>query len=112
LETLNVDLETLLGSVAATVVDGDTERESLLATNTGSSELLLGESTTSTELHVVTLSRASNGGSEELSRAESSLDGLCLAMEAARVLLAGLIEPGLDTGLPILAEMIPVENAV
>lgn len=112
LEALNVELETFLGSVAATVVNGDTERKSLLATDTGSLELLLGETTTSTELHVVALGGASNGGAEELSRAESSLDGLGLAMEAARVLLAGLVEPGLHTGLPILAEVVPVENAV
>lgn len=112
LEALNVEFETFLGSVAATVVDGDTEREGLLATDTGSLELLLGESTTGTELHVVALGRASNGGAEELSGTESCLDGLCLSVKAARVLLAGLIEPGLHTGLPVLAEVVPVENAV
>jgi hypothetical protein len=112
LEALDVELEAFLGSVAATVVNGDTKGEGLLATDTGSLELLLGESTTGTELHVVALSGASNGGAEELSRTESGLDCLGLTVKAARVLLAGLVEPGLHTGLPVLAEVVPVENAV
>lgn len=41
---------------------------------------------------------------------ESSLDGLGLASRAARVLLAGLVEPGLHAGLPVLAEMVAVED--
>lgn len=43
---------------------------------------------------------------------ETGLGGLCLASDAARVLLARLVEPSLDTRLPVLAEVVAVEDAV
>jgi hypothetical protein len=43
---------------------------------------------------------------------ESGLDGLGLASSTAGVLLASLVEPGLDARLPVLAEMVAVEDAV
>lgn len=41
---------------------------------------------------------------------ESSLDSLRLTGVSAGVLLSGLVKPGLHSRLPVLAEMIPVED--
>lgn len=67
LETLDVELEGLLGLVAATVVDGDTDGESLLAADTGSRELGGGEATALTNLAVVADGRGADDRAEELS---------------------------------------------
>lgn len=48
---------------------------------------------------------------QRASSPQSGLGGLGLASDTARVLLAGLVEPGLDARLPILAEMVTVKNA-
>jgi hypothetical protein len=65
------------------------------------------ETTTGSQLHVVTKSRAAD------SRAEKTVDGtrghtgsLLDTSDTARLLLTGLIKPGLDTALPFLAEML------
>lgn len=54
------------------------------------------------------------GAESDLRRAspESGLGGLGDTGGAARVLLAGLVEPGLHARLPILAEMVAVEDCV
>lgn len=128
LEPLLVQLEALLTPVAPAVVDGDTDREGLLAPDAGSLELIEGEATAGTELGVVPVGGAADGRAEELGRPadrgsqsvssemgwdslepagaglrnapEASLDGLRLTSSTARALLAGLVEPGLDPGLP------------
>jgi hypothetical protein len=70
-------------------------------------ELLKSESTTSTELGVVLDGRATYG------RAEKAIDGsrgdassLLDTCDSSRLLAAGLIEPSLDTALPVLTEML------
>lgn len=67
LEALNVELQRLLRLVAAAVVDGDTDREGLLTTDTGGRELGGGETTAGTELAVVADGGGADGGAEELS---------------------------------------------
>jgi hypothetical protein len=67
LEPLLVQLESLLTVVLPSVVDGDSNRESLLAPDTSSLELVVGESTSGPKLCVVALGGASDGRAEELS---------------------------------------------
>lgn len=56
--------------------------------------------------------RSGRAGGEGLRLPESSLGGLDLTSSSTGVLLSRLVKPGLDSGLPILAEMIAVENVV
>merc|ERR1719359_1183289 len=112
LEALDVELERLLGLVAAAVVDGDADREGLLGADAGLLELGLGEAAARTELAVVADRRGTDSRAEELNRAEAGLGSLGLACDAARVLLARLVEPRLDARLPVLAEVVAVEDVV
>lgn len=69
LEALDVELERLLGLVAAAVVDGDADREGLLGADAGLLELGLGEAAARTELAVVADRRGTDSRAEELNRA-------------------------------------------
>lgn len=66
-QTLGVDLESLLTLVPPAVVDGNADAEGLLAADSCSLKLLVGEATSGAELGVVALRGATDGGAEELS---------------------------------------------
>lgn len=119
--------------VAATVVNGDTDGEGLLAVDTSllikfgkknstinqlpdyikyyqcctNLEFLKGEATTSSELGVVLDGRATDGGAEKaINGSRSNTSSLLDACDSSGLLATGLIEPGLDTALPVLTEML------
>lgn len=81
--------------------------------DTSSGELLDGEATTETKLVVVPLGRRTNHGPQETSRRPGvSGGGLGLTSETTTVLSGGLVEPGLDVLLPVLAEVDVRDNVV
>jgi hypothetical protein len=70
-------------------------------------ELLKGEATTSSELGVVLDGRATDSGAEKaIDGSRSDASSLLDACDSSRLLATGLIEPGLDTALPVLTEML------
>lgn len=76
-------------------------------------ELLEGEATAGTDLLVVALGgRTHNRAEKPIDGAGEDLDGLRLTLDATGLLLAGLVEPGLDTTVPILLEVDVGDNVV
>lgn len=112
LDALNVELEALLRLVAATVVDGDTDRARVLLAQTGSLDLLNRETTTRADLGVVSERGASHGGAQKLDGAQAQLGSLGLTRSASPLLGTGLVEPDLDPTLPVLAEVVVVKDVV
>jgi len=96
LQPSDIDLFALLGSSLPPVVDDDTQTLCLLSGNTGLLDLGQGESSTETDLGVVSDRRGSDGGSEELEGSDTEVQGLGLSGDPSPVLSAGLVEPGLD----------------
>lgn len=112
LDALNVELEALLGLVAATVVDGDTDGAGVLLAEAGSLDLLDGEATAGADLGVVSEGGASDSGAERLNGAQAELGSLGLTGSASPLLGTGLVEPDLDPTLPVLAEVVVVKDVV
>jgi hypothetical protein len=59
-----------------------------------------------TNADVVALGGAANSGAEALEGSGTRSEGLLGTSDTARLLLAGLVEPGLNTPLPVLAEVV------
>ncbi len=70
-------------------------------------EILKGEATTSTELGVVLDGRAADGGADQtIDGARGDTGSLLDTRDTSGLLAAGLVQPGLNAGLPVLAEML------
>ena len=110
LETLHVDRLALLAQVPPPVVDDDADTTRLLLANTSLLELSQREAPALTNFPVVAHSLRTHGGAEKGERANTELGGLRLAGLTTAELAAGLVEPGADTALPVLAEVVRVEN--
>lgn len=109
-QPLDVDLLALLAQVRPPVVDHDTNALGLLPSNSGLLQFGEGESTALTNFAVVADGLGADGGAEERKGADTKGSGLGLASIATAELAAGLVEPGADTALPVLAEMVLVED--
>ena len=109
-KTLDIESLALRRQVAPPVVDDDTDTAGSLAADTSLLELGEGESTALTDLAVVADSLATDGGAEEGQGTDAELRSLGLAGLTAAELAAGLVEPGADTALPVLAEVVGVED--
>jgi hypothetical protein len=112
LESLGVLVEGLVALVGAAVVDGDTYRGGVLGSEASSLDLGQGETSSGSDASVVPNSLAPDDGSQGLSGAGSDGGSLGLAGESAALLLASLVQPGLYTALPILAEVCVRQNVV
>lgn len=88
------------------MVDWDANRQSLLAADSSCLDLFEGEATAGSELGVVLYSWAANGRSEEFDWARSDASGLFNTGISSSLFAAWLIEPCLDTALPVLVEMV------
>jgi hypothetical protein len=76
-------------------------------------QLLEGESAAEAGAHVVAIGWALNSRTKRARhRAGSNLQGLLQAILASAELACGLVEPSLDTALPLLAEMGIGDNVV
>lgn len=112
LQPLNIQLLPLLTEVPPAVVNDDTNTARLLPANTGFLEFRQREATSLTDFAVVAHSLSTDGGAQVLEWADAENGGLGLASAAPAELAAGLVEPGLDAALPVLAEMVAVEDVV
>ena len=92
------------------MVNNDTDTPRLLPSNAGLLELQEGESTTLTDFAVVANGLATDSGAEEVEGAHAEGGSLGLAGVASAELASGLVEPGADTALPVLPEVVGVED--
>lgn len=92
------------------MVDNNADTTRLLLANTSLLELSQGEATALADLPVVAHGLRANGRTEEGEGADAELGSLSLAGLAATKLAAGLVEPGADTALPVLAEVVGVKD--
>lgn len=92
------------------MVNNNTDTTRLLLANTSLLQLGKGESPTLTNLAIVADSLGANGGAEEVERTDTESGSLDLASLATAELATWLVKPGADAGLPVLAEVILVEN--
>ena len=92
------------------MVDDNADTTRLLLADTSLLELSQGEATALTDLPVVTDGLRTDSGAEEGEGANAELGGLRLTGLATTKLAAGLVEPGADTALPVLPEVVGVED--
>ncbi|GMR51734.1 hypothetical protein PMAYCL1PPCAC_21929, partial [Pristionchus mayeri] len=106
LQALDVGLKRLEGLVGPAVIDRDSDSAGLGLVDAGLLELVKGESTSEADTSVVALGNATDSGPEETGDGTRS-NPRCLSNTGqTSALLAGrLVEPGLDSHFPMLAEM-------
>ena len=112
LEALHVQLLTLLAQIPPAVVDNNADTTRLLPSDTCLLKLGKGESTALTDLRVVADSLCTDGWAEELEGTDTEGSSLGLAGLTATKFASRLVEPGADTALPVLAEVVCVEDVV
>lgn len=94
------------------MVNGNSDALGELSWKTGSLELFEGESTAGSDLHVVFRGWAVDDRSESIGRSWGNLRGLLNSGTSSPELLARLVEPGLDSRLPVLSEMVSGKDVV
>ena len=92
------------------MVDDNADTTRLLLADTSLLELSQGEATALADFPVVADGLCADGGAEEGEGANAELGGLRLTGLATAKLAAGLVEPGADTALPVLPEVVGVED--
>ena len=92
------------------MVDDDANTTGSLAADTSLLELAEREATAFTELAVVAYGLGADSGTKGGKRAHTKSGGFGLARLATAELATGLVEPGADTELPILTEVVLVED--
>ena len=110
LQALHVKLLALLAQVPPAVVNGNADAERLLAADTSLLQLGEREAAALTELAVVAHGLAADSRAEDIKGANAKGSGLLFARDAAALLAPRLVKPGLDAALPVLAEMVVVED--
>mmetsp|Transcript_20653 Transcript_20653/g.38855 ORF Transcript_20653/g.38855 Transcript_20653/m.38855 type:complete len:237 (-) Transcript_20653:23-733(-) len=111
LKTVDVSLETFLGTVLTAVINGDTDGHGFPLGDASSLQLSKSESTSSTDLEVVFDSLTVDDRTKLADRTRSELSGPGFTSLAAGDLLGGLVEPCFDEPLPVLAE-VPIGHHV
>jgi hypothetical protein len=109
-QPLDVERLALLAEVPPAVVDNDANATRLLPADAGLLQFGQGEATALADLAVVTRSRGADSGTEKGKGANTQSRDLGLASVATAELATGLIKPGLDPALPILAEVVGVKD--
>lgn len=94
------------------MVDGNTDGSGVGSGDTGSLELLERETSTGSDLSVVSDGGGSDNGSQQIQRSGSDGGGLLGSRQSSSGLLAGLVKVGLDPLLPVLSEMVLDEGVV
>ena len=92
------------------MVNNNSNTTSLLPSDTSLLELGESESTTLTDLAVVADGLATDGGTKEREGADTESGGLGLAGIASAQFTPWLVEPSANTALPVLAEVVSVED--
>lgn len=109
-QALNVDGLSLHAQVPPAVVDNDTQALGLFAPDSSFLQFGKCEATALTDFGVVSHGLCADSGAEELERSYTQCGGLGDTGISSAELTSGLVEPCLDTALPVLAEMIAVED--
>ena len=104
-ETGLVGLESLLGAVLASVVDGDADGASELHSESSSLDFSEGEALAESGSVVVSDGLAADSGSEGIEGTGSDGGSSSSAGFESAVLATGLVEPDADVALPMLAEV-------
>jgi hypothetical protein len=112
LQPLHVDLLALLAQIPPPVINHNSNTSGLLPSNTSLLELRKSKSTAFTNFAVVADGLSTDGGAEEVERADAKGSSLGLAGCPSAELAAGLVEPGAHTALPVLPEMVGGEDCV
>lgn len=94
------------------MVNNDTDTPCFLPPNTSFFKLSKGETTALTNFSVVADSLGTNSRTEEGKGADAESSCLGLASRASAELASRLVKPGADTALPVLAEMVAVEDCI
>jgi len=111
-ESLDVSLERVDRLVLSSVVNRDTDRSSEGNTELGSLDFFKGETSTSSLSLVMLLSAASDNGSQSINRSGEDLSSSFSSVSQSSGLSGGLVEPGLDSSLPMLSKMGVREDVV
>lgn len=109
-QPLHVNFFALLAQIPPPVVDDDADTPRLLAPDAGLLELGEREATALADLAVVADSLRTHSGAQGLDGTDAEGCGLGLAGGATTELASGLVEPGADASLPVLPEVVGVED--
>lgn len=104
-ESLNVELQLLLGGVGSSVINGDADSASEIGGETGMLQFVEGEAAAVSDLASVAAGRRRNNWAEFLDWARESAGGLCDSTLVSSKLLGGLIEVALCSTVPVLSEV-------
>lgn len=110
LQALHIKSLALLAEVPPSVIHNDTNTLRLLPPNTSLLELSQSETTSLADLPVVLDSLATHSGTKKGEGANAECGDFSFPCLTTAELATGLVEPGADTDLPVLAEMISREN--
>lgn len=92
------------------MVNNDADAPGLLSTDACLFEFSECKSAAFTELAVVTDGLATDGGAQEGERADTEACSLFRTCSASAQLASGLVKPGADAALPVLAEVVVGEG--
>lgn len=92
------------------MVDDDADTARLLAADAGLLELAEGEAAALADLAVVADGLRAHSGAQGLDGADAEGGRLGLAGGATAELASGLVKPGADASLPVLPEVVGVED--
>jgi hypothetical protein len=110
LQALNIDRFAFLAQIPAAVVYNNADAECLLAADTSLLEFSQGETASLTDFAVVPDGGCTDSGAKEIERANTELSGLGYTSVTPAEFASGLVEPGPHPALPVLAEVVGVEN--
>jgi hypothetical protein len=110
LKTVNIELLALLAKVSSSVIYNNANAKCLFSTNSSFLQLSQCETAALTEFAVVTNGLSTDGGAKESKWANAKRGGLYLAGLASAELPSWLIKPRANATLPVLAEVIGVED--
>lgn len=109
-QSLYVDLLSLLTQITSPVVHNDADTTGLLPTNTSFLQLGQSKSTALANFTVVSDSLSADCGTKKGERSDAKSCGFRFAGSASTELATWLVEPGAYATLPVLAEMVGVED--
>jgi len=110
LQSLDVDLLALLAQISPPVINNNSNTTGLFPSNSSLLEFSMSESTALANFAVVADGLGTDGWAEESEGTNAKGSGLSLARCASAELASRLVEPGADPALPVLPEVVGVED--
>ncbi len=112
LQTFNIEFLALLTKIPPPVINNNTNTESLLPSNTCLFQFTQCETTSFTDFTVVANGLSTNGGAEEGKGTNTEGGSFSFTSVAAAEFSSWLIKPCADAALPVLVEMVVVEDCM